>query len=329
VQIPVAKKPDGTIVAGFYAPASHTVVPFDDCLVQSERQVAAVRTILEWLNRHPAAVYDPKTTRGWLRHIYLRESAAGEILAALVARDSAFPKSADFTRHLMEKVPAVKSVFLNVNPQPGNVVLGPQWIRMAGRPHLDEYLMGLKFRLSPGAFFQVNHVMAEKLYGLAVEMAAPAAEDTVLELYAGVGAMGMLLSGQARRVWAVEENPQAVKDGIESLRLNGVDNLRFKIGRCEQILQRGGFRAELGDGPVVALLDPPRAGCDSRVLKALLRMAPKRIVYVSCDPATLARTLARDAKILAAGAYLLRRSVPVDLFPQTAHVESVSLFTKQ
>jgi 23S rRNA (uracil1939-C5)-methyltransferase len=324
VQIPLARGADGKIRAGFYAAGSHTVVPFDDCLIQSQRQVAAVRETLAWLNRHPVAVYDAVKDAGWLRHLYLRESAAGEILLALVTRDESFSKAGEFTRHLMDKCPFVKSVFLNVNPRPGNVVLGPRWVKLAGRPYLEEFLLGLRFKLSPGAFFQVNRAQAEKLYSLAVDMAALEGGEHVLELYAGVGAMGMLLSAKARKVWAVEESPQAVKDGIESLGANGVENLRFKIGKCEDVILRGALRAELSGAPVVALLDPPRAGCDPRVLKALLRLAPKRIVYVSCDPATLAR----DARYLSTGGYRLLRSVPVDLFPQTSHVESVSLFAR-
>jgi 23S rRNA (uracil1939-C5)-methyltransferase len=323
VQIPLAMD-SGKLVAGFYAPASHKVVPFQDCLIQSERQNAAVRAALEWLNRRPPAVYDAAAGRGWLRHLYLRESAAGELLVALIVKDSAFPKGGEFASFLAERCPSVKSVFLNVNPRPGNVVLGPEWHLVAGRPFLQEELMGLRLRLSPGAFFQVNHAMAEKLYGTAVAFADPAPEDQVLELYAGMGVMGMLMAPKAARVWAVEENAQAVKDGIESSGLNGISNVRFVVGRCEEALTRRRPRLELAGKPVVALLDPPRAGCDPQVLKAVMHFNPKRIVYVSCDPATLAR----DAKYLSTGGYLLRRAVPVDLFPQTAHIESVSLFSK-
>lgn len=323
VQIPFARRADGAITAGFYAPGSHIPVPFDDCLIQSERQNHVVRIVLEWLNRHPAAVYDSKTDRGWLRHLYLRENADGDVLLALVAKDKAFPKAAEFTAHIQSRCPFVKSLFLNVNPRPGNVVLGPQWIKLAGSPTLEDMILGLRFRLSPGAFFQVNHVQAEKLYEKALEFAAVSPEDHVLELYAGVGAMGMLLSPKVQKVWAIEENPQAVKDGIESLGLNGVENLRFKIGKCEEILQRGLFRSELEGKPLVVLLDPPRAGCDPRVLKAVMRLAPKRIVYVSCDPATLAR----DARFLSTGGWRMVKSAPVDLFPQTSHIESVTLFT--
>jgi 23S rRNA (uracil1939-C5)-methyltransferase len=225
---------------------------------------------------------------------------------------------------LTRRAPFVKSVFLNVNPHPGNVVLGPDWRRLAGSPFLEESLAGLRFRLSPGTFFQFNHAQAEKLYAQAVEFAAPDPGDNVLELYAGVGAMGMMLAAKAARVWAIEENRQAVRDGIESAGLNGATNIRFVTALCEEALARRHPRQEIEGTPLVALLDPPRAGCDPRVLKSVMRLAPKRIVYVSCDPGTLAR----DARLMATGGYKLAASVPVDLFPQTAHIESVSLFRK-
>jgi 23S rRNA (uracil1939-C5)-methyltransferase len=324
VQIPFAQMPDRKIVAGFYAPASHRVVPFEDCFIQTEDQVKIVRETLAWLNVNPLPVFDGKTGRGWLRHLYLRTNVIGEAFVALIVKDSAFPRGRLFAEQLMSRCPSVKSVFLNVNPRPGNVVLGPEWHRLAGRPQLDDALLGLRFRLSPGAFFQVNHFMAEKLYGKAVEFADPSPEDHVLELYAGVGAMGMLLAPKARYIWAVEENPQAVQDGIQSAMLNGITNIRFSVGRCEEVMGRRRPRRDLEGAPVIALLDPPRAGCSPSVLKDVMALKPRRIVYVSCDPATLAR----DARYLSTGGYLLRRSVPVDLFPQTAHIESVNLFSK-
>ncbi len=324
VQIPVVRTAAGRIAAGFYAPESHTVIPFDDCLVQSERQVAAVRAALEWLNRQNVSVYEPREDRGWLRHLYLRESADGELMLALVARDAGFPKGSAFAQELMRRVPVVKSVFLNVNPKPGNVVLGLNWRSLGGRPFLEDFIADLRFRLSPGTFFQVNHAQAEKLYARAAALADPSAQDNVLELYSGVGAMGMMLAPKVRRVWAVEENHQAVRDGIEAAGLNAVTNIRFIAATCEDALARRHPRQDMEGHPLVVLLDPPRAGCDPKVLKAVMRLAPKKIVYVSCDPATLAR----DAHFLSTGGWKLASSVPVDLFPQTAHVESVSLFRK-
>ncbi|MBK8574773.1 MAG: 23S rRNA (uracil(1939)-C(5))-methyltransferase RlmD [Elusimicrobia bacterium] len=318
--VPFARNAEGKIVAGFYAPGSHTVVPLENCPVQNERFDLAVRAAREWFAERDVSLYDPTTETGWLRHLLVRTASTGETLVAPVTTSSDGLDMAAFAHDLRKTCPFVTSVFHNINDRPGNVVLGPRWKLLAGKTHLEEKLLGLRFRLSPGAFFQVNHAMAEKLYTLAVDMAAVGALDVVWELYAGVGAMGQLLARKAKLVWAVEENAQAVRDGIESLELNKVPNVRFRQGQCELVLAR----ALVKDKPAVVLLDPPRAGCDKSVLKFVMRAGPQRIVYVSCDPGTLAR----DAQYLSTGGYHLKRSVPVDLFPQTAHIESVSLFER-
>ncbi len=318
--VPFARNAAGDLVAGFYAPGSHTVVPFEDCPIQNERFIQVVRAARPWLSERDAPVYEAATENGWLRHLMVRTSSNGETLAALVTTSAAGPDVEAFARELKTACPFVTSVFQNINDRPGNVVLGPRWRPLGGKDRMEESLSGLRFRLSPASFFQVNHAMAEKLYSLAVDLAAVGPTDVVWELYAGVGAMGQLLARQAKLVWAIEENTQAVRDGIESLGLNGITNLRFRQGRCELVLARGLVK----DPPAVVLLDPPRAGCERSVLKFVMRAAPRRILYVSCDPGTLAR----DAQYLSTGGYHLKRSIPVDLFPQTAHIESVTLFER-
>lgn len=319
VQVPLARVGD-RVTAGFYAAGSHTVVPFDDCPVQDDRSVAVVRAVRGWAERVRLPIDSARGGRGGARHLLVR-TAARDVLVALVTTSERLSALSTFAKDLKKACPFVTSVFQNVNDREGNVVLGPRWNHLGGKDHLEETLLGLRFRLSPGAFFQVNPAMAEKLYTLAVDMAAPGPDDVVWELYAGVGAMGQLMARRAKIVWAVEENHRAVRDGIESLALNGIENLRFRQGRCELVLAR----RLLPDAPTVVLLDPPRAGCEREVLKAVMKAAPRRVVYVSCDPGTLAR----DAAYLSTGGYRLQRSVPVDLFPQTAHIESVSLFEKK
>jgi 23S rRNA (uracil1939-C5)-methyltransferase len=316
VQIPFARAADGRLTGGFYAPASHTVVPFDDCPVQDERAVRVFHAVRDALADRVVSVYDPANDKGWLRHLLVRTASTGDTLAALVTTEGVVPDG--FAARLQRACSFVTSVYHNINDRPGNVVLGPRWKLLGGKPFLEEKLLGLRFRLSPGSFFQIHHAMAEKLYGLAVEMAAAGPQDVVWELYAGVGAMGQLLARRAKLVWAVEESHAAVRDGIESLERNGLTNVRFRQGRCELVLARRLVK----DRPSVVILDPPRAGCDPQVLKGVMKAAPNGIVYVSCDPGTLAR----DARYLSTGGYHLTRSVPVDLFPQTAHIESVSLF---
>jgi 23S rRNA (uracil1939-C5)-methyltransferase len=316
--VPFARDGQGQLVAGFYAPGSHTVVPLEDCPVQAATFVKVVHVTRDWLARADAPIYEPSLDRGWLRHLLVRTTSSGETLAALVTTSTAPPLAPAWAESLRRDCPFVTSVYQNVNDRSGNVVLGPRWRHVDGKKQMDETILGLRFRLSPGVFFQVNHGMAEALFRLATEMAAVGPSDVVWDLYAGVGVMGQRLARKAKIVWAVEENTAAVRDGIESLELNGIDNLRFRQGRCELVLGRGLIK----DPPTVVLLDPPRAGCDRAVLRAVLRAKPQRIVYVSCDPGTLAR----DAHTLSTGGYHLRRAVPVDLFPQTAHIESVSLF---
>lgn len=318
--VPFARNNEGQIVTGFYAPASHTVVPFEQCPVQNDRFDLVVRAARDWFADRNASIYDSVSESGWLRHLLVRTASTGETLVAPVTTSAQGLDILAFAHDLRKACPFVTSVFHNVNDRPGNVVLGPRWKHLTGKTHLEESLLGLRFRLSPGAFFQVNHAMAEKLYSLAVEMAAPGPLDVVWELYAGVGAMGQLMARKAKLVWAVEENAQAVRDGIESLELNGIDNVRFRQGQCELVLAR----VLLKDKPTVVLLDPPRAGCEKSVLKSVMRAGPVRMVYVSCDPGTLAR----DAQYLSTGGYHLKRSIPVDLFPQTAHIESVTLFER-
>ena len=318
--VPFARNNEGRMVTGFYAPGSHTVVPFEQCPVQNDRFDLAVRAARDWFADRDASIYDSASETGWLRHLLVRTASTGETLVAPVTTSAQGLDVLAFAHDLRKACPFVTSVFHNVNDRPGNVVLGPRWKHLAGKTHLEESLLGLRFRLSPGAFFQVNHAMAEKLYSLAVEMAAPGPLDVVWELYAGVGAMGQLMARKAKLVWAVEENAQAVHDGIDSLELNGIDNVRFRQGQCELVLAR----VLLKDKPTVVLLDPPRAGCEKSVLKSVMRAGPVRMVYVSCDPGTLAR----DAQYMSTGGYHLKRSVPVDLFPQTAHIESVTLFER-
>ncbi|MBI4395706.1 MAG: 23S rRNA (uracil(1939)-C(5))-methyltransferase RlmD [Elusimicrobia bacterium] len=323
VQIPFAER-HGQLIAGFYAPGSHHIVPFEDCLIQSEESVRIFKAALEWFRKNRVQAYQEDAQRGWLRHLLIRTNAQGEALVAVVANGTYFTNAVDFARHMKTVCPSVKSLFQNVNTRPGNVILGPEWRHIQGRHYLTETLLGLKFRLSPGAFFQVHHAMAETLYKKVEEFAEPNPQEVAVELYAGVGAIGQLLAKRARFVWGVEESPQAVSDAIESAHWNGIKNVRFLQGRCESVLMRGRFHGGIGGALGAVVVDPPRAGCEQHVLRAIVRLAPRRIVYVSCDPATLAR----DARYLTTGGYLMRKSVPVDLFPQTAHIESVSLFTK-
>lgn len=305
---------------GFFAPASHRVVPFETCPVQDPASLRLIQSVKTFFQRHPHPVAEPGNRRGWLRNLLLRTSSIGGSLVALVVNHERFALAKTFSAHLQKDCQGPLSVFLNIQNTPGNVLLSPHWKHLSGPRALEEHLLGLDLQVSPGAFMQVNTDMAKTLYTLAVDLAQVTTEDTALELYAGVGVMGLLLARQARHVWAVEENPQAVEDGRENARRNGIHAVSFHASPSDSWLKAAPW-ASLPP-PTVVVVDPPRAGLEESVLGALAALRPRRLVYVSCNPATLAR----DAHRFSSQGFHLKSCQPIDLFPQTSHIETVSLF---
>lgn len=310
VAVPFALR-GGRTVSGFYAPASHTVVEFPSCAVQHPALEEVVAAVRRRVAEHHVPGYDETRGAGVLRHLVARASHdSGEVLAVLVtAGDDRLPWAAG----LMRDVPRLAGVLQNVNPLRTNAVFGPRTRLLAGRDHLVERLDGLRFLVSARSFFQVSPVQAGRLYRTALAYAAPGPGDVACDLYAGVGTLALYLARRASRVEAVEEVADAVADARRNAAANGLTNVRFHAGRVEERL------ADLGQRIDVAVLDPPRKGCDAAVLETLARLAPRRLVYVSCNPATLARDLGR----LAGLGYAAAEAQPVDMFPQTAHVECV------
>lgn len=307
---------------GFYARGSHRLVPFPDggCGIQHPRVREALAAVARWLGGpgRGLTAFDPATARGILRHVLVRVGRrTGEVLVGVVATRP-FAGREDLAAALAREVPGLVGVVLNLNRQWINAVLGPEQRVLLGRDHLVDELGGLRFRVSLASFFQVNPAQAERLYGLALDEALPAAEGWLVDAYSGTGTLALLAArrlGARGRVTAVELDPAAVADAEANARLNGIEGVEFLRAAAEEVLPALAARA--GDPPAAVLLDPPRKGCAPAVLEACLRLRPRRIAYVSCNPATLARDLAR----LHAGGYRLRRVVPFDMFPQTAHVE--------
>jgi 23S rRNA (uracil1939-C5)-methyltransferase len=289
---------------GFYAHGSHEVVPFDECLVQHpllDRIVRAVRG----LGLPP---YDERTHRGLLRHVVARCNLRGDqAVVALVVTDPRVEAGS-----LMAQIPEIRGVVANINTQPGNVILGARSVVLAGDDAITEEVDGLKFRISAESFFQVNPAAAAALHRMAAEAAGGG--ETALDLYAGVGSIALRLARAFERVVAVELSGAAAADARRNAQLNGIANAEFVRARVEDVAVP---RAE------AVVLDPPRKGAGAEVIAAVARTRPERIVYVSCDPATLAR----DARMLADAGWAPRSVVPLDMFPQTAHVECVALFT--
>ncbi len=310
------------IVSGIYQPGSHAVVPVDDCLIEDETADRIIVSIRGMLRDFKIKVYDERSGTGWLRHVLVRRGfSTGQVLVVLVAASPVFPTQKPFVKALLEKHPEITSVVLNVNDRFGPVVLGTREKVLFGEGSIEDLLCGYRFRISPRSFYQINPVQTEKLYRTAVDFAQLTGKETVLDAYCGVGTIGITASVGAKQVIGVELNRDAVGDAIVNARINGVKNCWFTAGDAGEYMEQ---MARDGMRPDLVFLDPPRSGSDERFLSSLLRCAPKRVVYVSCDP----ETLARDLGVLASGGYKVQKIQPVDMFPYTRHVETVVLMTK-
>lgn len=311
VQVPFARKGNRTI-AGFFAPGSHDIVDFDDCLIQPEESVRLVQLVKRLANEWNWHVYDEDRHQGWLRHLLIRTNDKMEAFVTLVTANPSFRDRDRFVR-VMREDKAVIGVYQNIQSARTHAILGREWIKLGGADRIEESILGLRVAASAGAFFQVNKKAAEILYAQAIEWLEPTKESTVLDLYCGVGAMTLLAAQKAKRASGVESVPSAIQDAGVNAQLNRVTNVEFYARDVESFLKR----APQIQNQLV-LLDPPRAGCSPEVIHALRNLKAKRIVYVSCHPATLAR----DVKMLS-DFYRVTAVRPVDLFPQTSHIEAV------
>ena len=315
-QYPVGK--DGSI--GFYRERSHQVVPVRSCLIQTEESDATVNAVRDWSARYQITPYDEITGKGLLRHIYVRVNHKGESLCCVLVNGRKLPREPELVAYVRAAAPKTVGVVLGTNTGRGNVILGQQYRTLWGADHLMDALCGLTFKLSVPSFYQVNRDQAEVLYGKALEFAALTGKETVLDLYCGTGTITLCMASQAKRVIGAEIEPAAIRDAEENARRNGISNAEFFCGDASDIarkLEQEGLR------PDVITVDPPRRGLEPSVIRAVAGMGPKRVVYVSCDPATLAR----DAKLFAELGYSACRAVAVDLFPGTRHVETVMLLS--
>ena len=311
------------VVSGVYQPNSHKVVPVDDCLIEDSIADRIIVDIRNMLRSFKILVFDERSGKGWLRHVLVRRGfATGETLVVLVAVSPIFPTQKPFVKKLLEMHPEITSVVLNVNDRFTPVVLGDREKVLYGPGTIEDVLCNHRFRISPRSFYQINPVQTEVLYQTAVDFAALTGKETVLDAYCGIGTIGITASAGAKQVVGVELNRDAVKDAIANVKLNGLKNCWFTAGDAGEYMER---MVQDGHRPDVVFLDPPRAGSDERFLRSLLKAAPDRVVYVSCDP----ETLARDLRVLTGGGYKVRRIRPVDMFPWTEHVECVCLLTHQ
>ena len=321
-QYPVGS--DGKFASiGFYAPMTHRIIDCADCYLQPEDFKKVVDIFRDWIRERKISVYDEVAHKGILRHIYLRKGfVTGEIMVCLVANSRDVPFTDELIETLKAEVEGLRSVILNVNTKNTNVVLGSECITLYGSDYITDELCGLKFNISPLSFYQVNHDGAEILYNKAKEYAALTGKESLIDLYCGTGTIGLTMAREAGQLVGVEIIEQAVENAKKNAELNGIENSRFICGdasKAAEILLQEGIK------PDVVILDPPRKGCDGALVETVSKMSPERIVYVSCDSATLARDCAR---FLEEG-YKVEEATPVDMFPRTGNVETVVLLSQR
>jgi len=309
----------GELVVGFYAKRSHDIVNSHMCLIQHSDCDKAKLIVKRFLEENKISIYDETTGKGLVRHIMTRVGfKTGEMMVVLVINGNTLPKQDLLVKRLTAEMPQIKSIVLNINTANTNVILGSKNIVLFGEENITDYIGNFKFKISPLSFYQVNPVQTELLYNKALEYAGLTGEETVFDLYCGIGTISLFLSQKAKKVYGVEVVEDAIRDAQENAKLNGVDNVEFIVGEAEKIIPDmydKGIRAD------VVVVDPPRKGCDGVVLDTLVNMSPERIVYVSCNPATLAR----DMAFLSERGYEVLEVQPVDMFPWSSHVECVTL----
>ncbi|MBQ7329099.1 MAG: 23S rRNA (uracil(1939)-C(5))-methyltransferase RlmD [Oscillospiraceae bacterium] len=310
------------VFAGFFKAGTHQVIENENCLILPPETDRVKRIVVDYVNHYRITAYDETTGKGLLRHIYVRRGAVSEqILVCLVVNGRKLPHIEDLIQRL-QAVPGFTCLVLSVNTKAGNTVLGEEFITLYGPGYIEDTLCGLKFRLSARSFYQVNHQQAQRLYEAAIAQAEITKDDLVLDLYCGVGTITLAMAKAAGKVIGVEVVEQAVEDARENAKRNGIENASFfcgDAGKAALELENQGIR------PDVVVVDPPRKGLNADTIEALHRMSPRRIVYVSCDPATLGR----DVALLKERGYVLKNAQAADLFPRCSHVESIVCLIKE
>lgn len=316
IQVPIGRDPHGHIVTGFYRSGTHKIVPIDECHIEDKRAGAILKEIKSLIKQFRYEPYNEDTRTGIFRHILIRTSYHyDEIMVTLVTNADEFKGKNNFVKELIKRVPSIKTVVQNINTRDTNVILGEKERVLYGTGTIKDSILGVDFIISSKSFFQVNPVQVEKLYSKAIEAAGLTEDDEVFDAYCGIGTISLIASKQCKSVLGVEIVNEAIKDAIKNAKLNKIENTKFICGDAGETLEK--LAAENTHFDVV-FVDPPRKGLDEKFINSLLRVSPKRLVYVSCDP----ETLARDINILSSK-YEIKSIQPVDMFPFTFHVESV------
>lgn len=319
---PIGAAKDGAPVCGFYRERSHDIVPMSDCLLGAEFNGKLIGAVLSYMKKYNIPAYDEATHSGVVRRIFTRTAkVTGEIMAVISANADSLPHADDLIDSVKGVLGEKTNIILNINKNRGNLVLGKKNIVLSGGGSITDSLLGTEYEISPHSFFQINHAQTERLYKKALEYAAPEAEDTVMDIYCGIGTISLFAARSAGWVIGVEIVPDAISDAKKNAESAGVKNAEFHCADAAELVPELIAR---GVRPGIVMLDPPRKGSDERTLSAICAAAPKKIVYVSCNPATLAR----DIAFLRENGYDLRQVCGVDMFPNTSYVECVVLMTK-
>lgn len=321
-QVPVGEK-EGKLIAGFFKPRSHEIVDTDESLIQLSEINEAVQTVKEICNELRIPAYKEESHKGDLRHIMARYGKqTDELMVVIVTRTGDIPQKNKLVEEIVARLPKVKSIVHNVNSKRTNVILGEKTKVLWGNEVIYDYIGDVKFAISALSFYQVNPDQTKVLYNKALEYADLNGEETVIDAYCGIGTISLFLAQKAKKVFGVEVVPEAIEDAKRNAELNGITNAEFAAGEAEVVIPKWYEEGNVAD---VLVVDPPRKGCDEALLQTIIEMKPKKVVYVSCNPATLAR----DLRILEDGGYKTVEVQPVDMFPQTTHVECCSLLIRK
>ena len=318
-QYPVGIDKKGEPVIGVFANRTHEVIPIENCLIQNPKSEEIAKFILNFIKKEHISIYNEETRKGLFRHIVIKVGIkTGKIMCILVINGKTIPKEEILIKNLVENFPQIKTIVKNINTKNTNVILGQDNINVYGDGHIEDILGEYKFKISPLSFYQVNPIQAEKLYELGVKMAEISKEDTVFDLYCGIGTISIFMAKYAKKVYGVEIVEDAIKDAKENAKLNNATNTEFFAGDTEIVLDELINQKKVI--PDIVMFDPPRKGLAKNSINNILNIRPKKIVYISCNPATLVRDLAEFESL-----YEVKSIVPVDMFPFTSHVECVSL----
>lgn len=320
-QFPIGTK-DGKIIAGFYAGRTHNIIANTNCHLGHKINEPILKRVISFMEENNISAYDEKIHTGLVRHVLIRVGfATGEVMVCIVINGESLPHSQRLVE-LLTKIDGMTSISININKKQTNVILGDTVKTLWGKDYITDYIGDIKYNISPLSFYQVNPVQTKKLYDKALEFAALTGKETVWDLYCGIGTISLFLAQKANQVYGVEIVPQAIEDAKNNARINNIDNVKFYVGKAEEVLP---YEYEHNDIKAdVIVVDPPRKGCDSELLDTIVKMQPDRVVYVSCDSATLAR----DLKYICERGYEVVRVQGVDMFGMSVHVETVCLMSK-